>query len=132
MQVQCMLHTVIDSRSTGCLSNAEPLALVPPAACRVWDIRTKVQVHCLSGHEDTVSAILAMPTDPQASVVWMIFVDAWMIGYWQQHAAALAEGSVHLAFPVQVVTGSHDKTVRLWDLRMGKTLATLTHHKKVW
>ena len=65
------------------------------AACRVWDIRTKVQVHCLSGHEDTVAAILAMPTDPQ------------------------------------VVTGSHDKTVRLWDLRMGKTLATLTHHKKV-
>ena len=37
-----------------------------PAACRVWDIRTKVQVHCLSGHEDTVAAILAMPTDPQA------------------------------------------------------------------
>lgn len=32
---------------------------------------------------------------------------------------------------VQVVTASHDKTVRLWDLRMGKTLATLTHHKKV-
>lgn len=37
------------------------------AACRVWDIRTKVQVHCLSGHEDTVAAILAMPTDPQVS-----------------------------------------------------------------
>ena len=31
---------------------------------------------------------------------------------------------------MQVVTASHDKTVRLWDLRMGKTLATLTHHKK--
>jgi WD40 repeat protein len=36
-----------------------------------------------------------------------------------------------LACRPQVVTGSHDKTVRLWDLRMGKTLATLTHHKKV-
>lgn len=35
------------------------------AVCRVWDIRTKVQVHCLSGHEDTVASILAMPTDPQ-------------------------------------------------------------------
>ncbi len=42
-----------------------PLLRVPSAACRVWDIRTKVQVHCLSGHEDTVAAILAMPTDPQ-------------------------------------------------------------------
>ena len=31
----------------------------------MWVIRTKVQVHCLSGHEDTVAAILAMPTDPQ-------------------------------------------------------------------
>ncbi len=41
------------------------------AACRVWDIRTKVQVHCLSGHEDTVSAILAMPTDPQVGEVCM-------------------------------------------------------------
>ena len=46
---------------------------------------------------------------------------------------------LHRSFPVlclnhkplmQVVTASHDKTVRLWDLRMGKTLATLTHHKK--
>ena len=38
--------------------------------------------------------------------------------------------SLPAAPAVQVVTSSHDKTVRLWDLRMGKTLATLTHHKK--
>ncbi len=30
----------------------------------------------------------------------------------------------------QVITASHDKTIRLWDLRTGKTLSTLTHHKK--
>jgi hypothetical protein len=29
-----------------------------------------------------------------------------------------------------VVTASHDKTIRLWDLRTGKTLSTLTYHKK--
>lgn len=31
---------------------------------------------------------------------------------------------------MQVITGSHDKTVKMWDLRKGKTLGTLTYHKK--
>ncbi|XP_047256734.1 protein pleiotropic regulatory locus 1-like [Capsicum annuum] len=30
----------------------------------------------------------------------------------------------------QVVTGSSDSTIKLWDLRYGKTMTTLTHHKK--
>lgn len=30
----------------------------------------------------------------------------------------------------QVITGSHDKMVRLWDLRTGKTIKALTQHKK--
>lgn len=31
----------------------------------------------------------------------------------------------------QVVTGSHDSTIKFWDLRhAGKTMTTLTHHKK--
>jgi pleiotropic regulator 1 len=29
-----------------------------------------------------------------------------------------------------VITGSHDTTIRLWDLRKGATMATLTNHKK--
>ena len=33
--------------------------------CRVWDMRTKVQVHCLAGHDDTVASILANPTAPE-------------------------------------------------------------------
>ena len=33
---------------------------------------------------------------------------------------------------LQVITGSHDKTMRLWDIRAlrPKTMATLTYHKK--
>ncbi|KAG1338715.1 protein pleiotropic regulatory locus 1 [Cocos nucifera] len=30
----------------------------------------------------------------------------------------------------QVVTGSHDTTIKFWDLAAGKSMATLTHHKK--
>ena len=35
------------------------------AVCRIWDMRTKVQVHCLSGHDDTVCSILSQGVDPQ-------------------------------------------------------------------
>lgn len=31
---------------------------------------------------------------------------------------------------LQVISGSHDCTVRLWDLAMGRTRVTLTNHKK--
>ena len=31
---------------------------------------------------------------------------------------------------LQVITGSHDSTIRLWDLVAGKSLVTLTNHKK--
>jgi pleiotropic regulator 1 len=30
----------------------------------------------------------------------------------------------------QIITGSNDQTVRLWDLAAGKSMCTLTHHKK--
>lgn len=39
------------------------------SVCRVWDIRTKLQVHVLSGHDQTVCSILSQPTDPQVGGV---------------------------------------------------------------
>lgn len=33
-------------------------------------------------------------------------------------------------FRFQIITGSHDSTIRLWDLAAGKSLCTLTNHKK--
>lgn len=56
-------------------------------------MRTKAQVHCLTGHTNTVASVVSQAIDPQ------------------------------------VITGSHDSTIRLWDLAAGRNLATLTHHK---
>lgn len=35
------------------------------STCRVWDMRTKMQVWALSGHTNTVASVLTQPTDPQ-------------------------------------------------------------------
>lgn len=57
-------------------------------------MRTKNQIHALTGHLNTVTAIKCQGTDPQ------------------------------------IITGSEDSTIKLWDLAAGKTMTTLTHHKK--
>lgn len=59
----------------GHLSGVYSLALHPgldvlmtgsrDSSCRVWDMRTKSQVFCLSGHASTVCSILAQNADPQ-------------------------------------------------------------------
>ena len=59
----------------GHLSGVYSLALHPTldllmtggrdSVCRVWDMRSKVQAHVLTGHDDTVCSILSQPTDPQ-------------------------------------------------------------------
>ena len=61
----------------GHLSGVYSLALHPTldllmtggrdSVCRVWDMRSKVQAHVLTGHDDTVCSILSQPTDPQVS-----------------------------------------------------------------
>merc|ERR1712129_624548 len=58
------------------------------------DMRSKVNIHTLSGHTNTVSSVLCSATDPQ------------------------------------VITASNDTTVKLWDLAAGRSMATLTNHKK--
>jgi len=35
------------------------------SVCRVWDVRTKNQVHVLSGHDGTVGCVKTNSTDPQ-------------------------------------------------------------------
>jgi pleiotropic regulator 1 len=57
-------------------------------------MRTKCQVHALTGHTNTVATVKCQAVEPQ------------------------------------IISGSHDSTIRLWDIVAAKTHATLTNHKK--
>lgn len=35
------------------------------STCRLWDMRSRVQAHCMSGHTSTVASILGHGADPQ-------------------------------------------------------------------
>lgn len=35
------------------------------SVCRVWDIRTKAEVHCLEGHNNTVFSVATQGANPQ-------------------------------------------------------------------
>jgi pleiotropic regulator 1 len=45
------------------------------------------------------------------------------------HANTVSAIQCQAADP-QIITGSSDSTVKLWDLAAGKCMTTLTHHKK--
>lgn len=126
------------------------------STCRVWDMRTKLQVFALSGHTNTVASVLTQPTDPQVRLLCCVALctasgvmcgwldDSQGHGSWLVSLALTGRDThtsttlprtppplnKHTHTRAQVITGSHDTTIRLWDLRRGATLATLTNHKK--
>ena len=80
-------------------------------------MRTKACIHTLTGHTNTVGAVVTQAPNPQVS-----------------HSPLLINpyrnSSSNQFTLTQVMTGSHDCTIRLWDLAAGKTKAVLTNHKK--
>jgi pleiotropic regulator 1 len=81
------------------------------ASARVWDMRTKAQIHVLAQHTGTVADVKCQESDPQVitgsmdSTVRCVFTSLWS-------------------------TKNAQLRLRLWDLAAGKTMVTLTHHKK--
>jgi pleiotropic regulator 1 len=57
-------------------------------------MRTRSNIHVLSGHKGTCAAVKCQEADPQ------------------------------------IISGSLDSTIRMYDLAAGKTMGVLTHHKK--
>ena len=70
---------------------------------QLWDIRTKAQVHCLTGHTNTVAAVVANGFDPQVRCIFAVsslrvkgFVGHFRIS--RQHGSTLghSRGQVHM------------------------------------
>lgn len=81
------------------------------ASARVWDMRTKAQIHVLAGHTATVADVKCQESDPQVITGSM-------------------DSTVRCVSAFSVISTVLIGPLRLWDLAAGKTMTTLTHHKK--
>jgi pleiotropic regulator 1 len=81
------------------------------ASARVWDMRTKAQIHVLAGHTATVADVKCQESNPQVITGSM-------------------DSTVRFASDFNFICDALIGCFRLWDLAAGKTLTTLTHHKK--
>jgi hypothetical protein len=138
----------------------------------MWDIRSKVQIHCMGGHDQTVCSLLTQAVDPQVRGrgvgEWLVVVGgeggqggggraaegkgrscgevAWrgleggraQEGPWRCMLGAVSRAHRPVPEPApsgslgrpQCISGSHDSTIRLWDIRKNKAFSVLTNHKK--
>ncbi|KAI0738144.1 WD40 repeat-like protein [Daedaleopsis nitida] len=103
---------------------------------KCWDLEANKVIRHYHGHLSGVYALSLHPTldilvtsgrDASARV-WDMRTKA-QIHVLSGHTATIADVQCQESDP-QVITGSMDSTVRLWDLAAGKTMVTLTHHKK--
>ncbi|ETN71939.1 WD domain, G-beta repeat protein [Necator americanus] len=111
---------------------------------KCWDLEYNKVIRHYHGHLSAVQALSIHPTldvlitcarDSTARASVNVAFHVWdMRTKAQVHCLAghtnTVSDVVSQAAEPQVVTSSHDATVRLWDLASGRSLCTLTHHKK--
>ncbi|KAF4014057.1 hypothetical protein G4228_005418 [Cervus hanglu yarkandensis] len=82
--------------------------------CKLWDTASGEELHTLEGHRNVVYAIAF--NNPYGKVYTLI-------GHCAEISSALFNWDCSL-----ILTGSMDKTCKLWDAVNGKCVATLTGH----
>ena len=106
------------------------------AVARVWDMRTKHQVHCLTGHDNTVGALLTKSTDPQIITgsydstikLWDLAAGKCMttLTHHKKSVRTLAMPSYENTF----VSGAAD-SLKKWVGSDGRFIKSFTGHKGV-
>ncbi|CAD7953933.1 unnamed protein product [Amoebophrya sp. A25] len=102
---------------------------------RCWDLNTNKIIRTYHGHLSAVYSLKLHPTlDVLATGGRDGTVRIWDIRTRTQVFAFGHEGAVNSivsqASEPQFISGSADATVKLWDLAAGKSMVTLTNHKK--
>ncbi|KAK3363884.1 WD40-repeat-containing domain protein [Lasiosphaeria hispida] len=124
---------------------------------KIWDLATGNLKLTLTGHISTVRGLAISPRHPYIfSYAEDKMVKCWdletnkVIRHYHSHLSGVYALALHPTLDVlvtggrdgtiadlvcqegdpQVITGSLDSTVRMWDLAAGKTIGVLTHHKK--
>ncbi|CAI4223604.1 unnamed protein product [Auanema sp. JU1783] len=103
---------------------------------KCWDLEYNKVVRHYHGHLSAVQALDVHPTldvlvttaRDSTARVWDMRTKA-QVHCFAGHTNTVADVVCQASDP-QVITASHDSTVRLWDLAAGRSMCTLTHHKK--
>ena len=113
--LKCIISIVQQSHSTLSWSFEWCLFLkLAPYTRLVGNRRSRLYCSCMGYAYKTTSVCLGM----------LLFLQKQT-----GHTSTVASIQCQDADP-QIITSSNDATVRLWDLAAGKTMCTLTHHKK--
>ncbi|CAD6196397.1 unnamed protein product [Caenorhabditis auriculariae] len=103
---------------------------------KCWDLEYNKVIRHYHGHLSAVQALSIHPTldvlvtcaRDSTARVWDMRTKA-QVHCFAGHTNTVADVVCQASEP-QVITASHDSTVRLWDLAAGRSMCTLTHHKK--
>jgi len=118
---------------------------------KCWDLEYNKVIRHYHGHLSAVQALSVHPTldvlvtcsrDSTARVIlaflsWNVLffpLQVWdmrtkaQVHCFAGHTSTVADVITQSSDP-QVITASHDSTIRLWDLATGRSITTLTHHK---
>ncbi|KAI4965414.1 hypothetical protein ZWY2020_054652 [Hordeum vulgare] len=104
---------------------------------KIWDLASGALKLTLTGHIEQVRTccqsahtyLFSAGDDKQVKCWDLEQNKVWDIRT-KAHVSALTGHDNTVCSDPQVVTGSHDTTIKFWDLVAGKTMCTLTHHKK--
>ncbi len=114
--------------------NGSRLAMAVAANVQVWDVATKRLLFALTGHADSINAVVFSPDGSRiATVANDTFGIIWDAsdGRRLQTLAGHAKWVLCAAFSPDgrtLATGGYDKTIRIWETSSGREKAVWTGH----